>query len=64
MNNLFSYFTKENAPVYFPGSFFLLGAILMLASVIIAWKVLSKERKTKPEFMKAIDGKIDESPPE
>ena len=62
MNNLFSYFTKDSAPVYFPGSFFLLGAILMLASVFIAWKVLRKERKNRPEFIKAIDGKTDEPP--
>lgn len=45
MNNLFWFFTKKNAPVYFPGVSFLLGAIFMILSVFIAWKVLSRERK-------------------
>jgi DHA1 family tetracycline resistance protein-like MFS transporter len=45
MNNLFKYFTTDKAPFYFPGVSFLLGAVFMLLSVFIAWKVLSKERK-------------------
>lgn len=45
MNNLFFFFTKKNAPVYFPGVAFLLGAIFMLVSIVIAKEVLSKERK-------------------
>ena len=45
MNNLFYFFTKDNAPVYFPGAPFLLGAILMLLSAIIAWYVLRNEKK-------------------
>lgn len=45
MNNLFFYFSKDSAPIYFPGAPFLLGGILMLASAIIAWYVLSKEQK-------------------
>jgi DHA1 family tetracycline resistance protein-like MFS transporter len=45
MNNLFYYFTKTNAPVHFPGAAFLLGAILMLFSAIIAWYVLGKEKR-------------------
>jgi len=45
MNNLFKYFTTDKAPVYFPGVSFLLGAIFMLISVLIAWSVLSKEKK-------------------
>ena len=45
MNNLFYHFTKDNAPVYFPGVAFLLGAIFMLLSIAIAWHVLSKEKK-------------------
>jgi MFS transporter, DHA1 family, tetracycline resistance protein len=45
MNNLFKYFTTDKAPVHFPGVSFLLGAILMLLSVVIAWYVLSKEKK-------------------
>lgn len=46
MNNLFKYFTTDKAPFHFPGVSFLLGAILMLLSVVIAWYVLSKEKKT------------------
>lgn len=45
MNNLFNYFTTDKAPVYFPGAFFLLAALLMLLSIIITWNVLSRERK-------------------
>jgi DHA1 family tetracycline resistance protein-like MFS transporter len=44
MNNLFKYFTTNKAPFYFPGVSFLLGAIFMLLSILIAWKVLSRER--------------------
>jgi MFS transporter, DHA1 family, tetracycline resistance protein len=43
MNNLFTYFTTS-APIHFPGVSFLLGAIFMLASIIIAWSVLSRRR--------------------
>lgn len=49
MNNLFKYFTTSKAPIYFPGIPFLLGALFMLMSVIIAWSVLSKERKLSVE---------------
>src|SRR5258705_1042069 len=45
MNNLFWFFTSKKAPIYFPGVSFLLGAVFMLLSVLIAWKVLSSERK-------------------
>jgi MFS transporter, DHA1 family, tetracycline resistance protein len=45
MNNLFTFFTSKNAPVHFPGVSFLLGAVFMLMSVVIAWRVLSRERK-------------------
>jgi len=47
MNNLFEYFTTEAAPFYFPGVSFLLGAVFMLFSAIIAWTVLSREKKAK-----------------
>lgn len=49
MNNLFYFFTSKNAPVHFPGVSFLLGAVFMLLSVFIAWKVLSRERKMVPQ---------------
>ena len=45
MNNLFKYFTTKNAPVHFPGISFLLAAVLMLASVLIAYYFLQKEKK-------------------
>jgi len=45
MNNLFWFFTSNNAPVYFPGVSFLLGALFMLLSVYITWRVLSHERR-------------------
>lgn len=48
MNNLFAYFTKSDAPVYFPGAPFLLGAILMLLSAVIAYFVLRREKKVVP----------------
>jgi MFS transporter, DHA1 family, tetracycline resistance protein len=53
MNNLFTFFTKENAPVHFPGISFLLGALLMLLSVVIAWRFLSREKKIHPELIKS-----------
>jgi DHA1 family tetracycline resistance protein-like MFS transporter len=36
MSYLFSYFTAKNAPVYFPGAPFMLGAFFMLLSSILA----------------------------
>ncbi len=45
MNNLFKYFTTGKAPFYFPGVSFLLGAVFMSLSMLIAWKVLSRENK-------------------
>ena len=44
MNNLFTYFTSEKAPFHFPGIPFIVGAVFMLFSVIIAWNVFRKER--------------------
>lgn len=45
MNNSFAYFTTEKAPFYFPGIHFLIGAVCMLLSIVITYKVLSRERK-------------------
>jgi DHA1 family tetracycline resistance protein-like MFS transporter len=44
MNNLFTYFTQKNAPFYFPGAAFFLGAICMLGSVVISYSVFRKEK--------------------
>jgi MFS transporter, DHA1 family, tetracycline resistance protein len=43
MTNLFAFYTKPEAPVYFPGVSFLLGAVLMLVSSIIAYTTLKDE---------------------
>jgi DHA1 family tetracycline resistance protein-like MFS transporter len=48
MNNLFDYFTKESAPFHFPGAPFFLGAVLMLASAILAYRFLYKEKHIIP----------------
>jgi DHA1 family tetracycline resistance protein-like MFS transporter len=43
MTGLFSYFTNPKHAIYFPGASFLLGAILMLISAIVAYSVLKGE---------------------
>lgn len=43
MTNLFAYFTRPSAPVYFAGAPFLLGAILMLGSSLLAYFSLRKK---------------------
>jgi DHA1 family tetracycline resistance protein-like MFS transporter len=45
MNNLFHYFSSNKAPFYFPGLFFVLAAVFMLTSILIAWKMFSRERR-------------------
>lgn len=45
MNNLFTYFSSPKAPFYFPGIFFLLAALFMLCSALIAWVVLRSEQR-------------------
>jgi len=45
MTNLFAYFTSKNAPVYFAGAPFLLGAILMAGSAIVAYHALHVEKR-------------------
>lgn len=42
MTNLFYFFTKEHAPVYFPGSPFMLGAILTVICLIIAIRAIPR----------------------
>ncbi|HXB32104.1 MAG TPA: TCR/Tet family MFS transporter [Puia sp.] len=41
----FNYFTSDKAPFYFPGMHFLIGAVCMLMSTIIIYRVLSREKK-------------------
>lgn len=45
MNSTFAYFTSPKAPFHLPGMHFLIGAFCMLLSVIIASRVLSREKK-------------------
>jgi DHA1 family tetracycline resistance protein-like MFS transporter len=42
MTYLFGYFTRPKAPVYFPGAPFLMGALLALSSVALAYYSLKK----------------------
>lgn len=42
MTGLFSYFSSTKAPFQFPGAPFILGAVLSLTSLYLAWKALSK----------------------
>ena len=44
MNNLFKFFTTGKDHVHFPGAPFLLGAIFMVSSIIVAWMTLRSER--------------------
>jgi DHA1 family tetracycline resistance protein-like MFS transporter len=48
MTSLFAYFTRPNAPFHFAGAPFLLGAILMLISAVVAYYVLRHEAETSP----------------
>lgn len=60
MSFTFSYFTTDKAPFHFPGIHFLIGAVCMFLSVIIIYKVLSKEKKEHPELRKVIEGSGEE----
>jgi DHA1 family tetracycline resistance protein-like MFS transporter len=46
MTSLFAYFTKPGNPIYFPGASFLMGAIFMIISAVIAYAVLKGETKS------------------
>lgn len=45
MTNLFAFFTKPTTSIHFPGAPFLLGAVFMLASSIIAYYVLRTDKE-------------------
>jgi DHA1 family tetracycline resistance protein-like MFS transporter len=47
MTNLFAYFTSASAPAYFPGAPFLMGAVLTLVSLLLAFRSL-KTYEPKP----------------
>ncbi|HEY9256412.1 TCR/Tet family MFS transporter [Chitinophaga sp.] len=56
MNSTFAYFTTDKAPFYFPGVHFLIGAVCMLLSIIITYKVLNREKTSRPELLGVING--------
>ncbi|QJB31734.1 TCR/Tet family MFS transporter [Chitinophaga oryzae] len=56
MNSTFAYFTSARAPFYFPGMHFLIGAVCMMLSVIITYKVLTREKRENPELANVIKG--------
>ena len=47
MTNLFAFFTGKEAPFYFAGAPFLLGAVLMLLSSVIAYYALRQKKAVK-----------------
>jgi MFS transporter, DHA1 family, tetracycline resistance protein len=50
MTSLFSYFTAKGAPVYFPGAPFMMGAVLVLASALLARGTLeSLKHRAQPK---------------
>ena len=58
MSYVFSHFTKKDgSAMYFPGAAFFLGAILMLISAALAYRVLKVEKKQHPEMISVIEGK-------
>lgn len=56
MNGTFAFFTSDKAPINFPGMHFLIGALCMLLSVIIAGKVLNREKRERPNPVEAMAG--------
>jgi MFS transporter, DHA1 family, tetracycline resistance protein len=56
MNGAFSYFTTDKAPFYLPGIHFLLGAICMLASIFLTWRILRREKQAAVESAAATTG--------
>lgn len=59
MNTAFTYFTTDKAPFHFPGIHFLIGALCMLLSLYILYRVLSREKREKPELKSVIEGAYD-----
>jgi len=45
MTSVFAFFTSKQAPFHFPGAHFMLGAVFMLASTVLAWLNFKKENK-------------------
>jgi MFS transporter, DHA1 family, tetracycline resistance protein len=49
MNNLFAYFTRPTAPVYFPGAPFLMGSFLILLSLLFSLRPLKSHHLSLSE---------------
>jgi len=49
MTSVFAFFTSKQAPFHFPGAHFMLGAVFMLASAVLAWLNFKKENKRNGE---------------
>jgi DHA1 family tetracycline resistance protein-like MFS transporter len=62
MSGTFAYFTSKQAPFYFPGMHFLLGAVFMFLSLVIAGPVLSKDRRNRPELIRGGAGGMGDAP--
>jgi DHA1 family tetracycline resistance protein-like MFS transporter len=45
MTSVFAFFTSKQAPFHFPGAHFMLGAVFMLSSTVLAWLNFKKENK-------------------
>ena len=55
MTNLFAYFTKPSAPFQFAGAPFLLGAILMLASTILSYTSMKKDKYKANQYVPSLE---------
>jgi DHA1 family tetracycline resistance protein-like MFS transporter len=47
MTSLFHHFTMKDAPVYFPGAPYLMGAVLMLISILLAIRSFNKAESSR-----------------
>lgn len=54
MSASFAYFTTAKAPFYFPGIHFLLGAVCMLMSIVIIYRVLNRRAHEEEEIKPAL----------
>lgn len=59
MTSLFNYATHKDSKIHLPGAPFLLGAIFMLFSIIVAWRVLQREKKTQPPIASILEAKTE-----
>jgi DHA1 family tetracycline resistance protein-like MFS transporter len=46
MTGLFAHYTSPNAPIYFPGAPFIMGAILSITSLFFTMRTLKKHFRT------------------